>query len=868
MAKISGSYASIARGVSQQAPDRRLDGQHQEQINMMSDPVAGLTRRRGTKWIADKRVTTQLASATDIEYIKGTRPYDFTHEMYGSYTLLHATTQRPTLGAFPTTQLPTLFFKGNATIPHTFGTVSIDPAAAVAINGMLDKGIKTVAKVGELFVLAVNNQLTSGYGDVDEWGGAANKSFGTFWIRGGAYSRKFTITVNIAGTEYSASYTTPSASYPGVLDTSDIPFEAVDYTKLVNDRVNAYNSAVTAWIGSAGADVQPPAIAYQLGTALAGLGSGAVVTVNGPDILVQHSDLRGMAGSDGGDSTMLLTTYLVVPEAGKAPARTLPGKILKVQPTDTSPVYYLKARGLAGSVAFGQVAWEESTGEANTPAVVFLYAALTTATTLLIVDNPTRLGELLPTRGWSFPTMNGRVVGDSDTSPAPHFIGRQIDYLGVFQDRLVVASGGVVNMSEVGNYLNFFRTSVLTVRDSDPIEIFAVGAETDTIRHSTIFDKSLVLFGDKQQYTIDGRIPVTPSTTTVIQSSAHEDATDVAPVTNGELVFFAKRRESLSSMYQIEIGDVQDTSRASAVDQQLADYLVGTPVQVLGTTAPNMVLLRTTGSYTSMFVFRYLDSGRQRILDSWSKWEYPAECGLLVGLSRFEDQVLMFFWREATGRVGVGGFISVDSQSLLTTQDDYPHLDSTRPYSELSSWGDKAWFNQPFLTAVVKTKGSAWLQGETPATKFSSQYDPDYKQALTRLIADYPTVVEADVVAGVQFSSSVSLTSPFRRDQNGVAVTTGRLVVGRIDVSYRNTSGMVVDVETPIGTTRALTFSGRIMGSASASYAVPVGTGSVPAFIGRESRGYTATIASRDWKPLTITAIEYTGQYFFNSRRA
>jgi len=149
-----------------------------------------------------------------------------------------------------------------------------------------------------------------------------------------------------------------------------------------------------------------------------------------------------------------------------------------------------------------------------------------------------------------------------------------------------------------------------------------------------------------------------------------------------------------------------------------------------------------------------------------------------------------------------------------------------------------------------------------------AQSDPDYKQALTRLIADYPTVVEADVVAGVQFSSSVSLTSPFRRDQNGVAVTTGRLVVGRIDVSYRNTSGMVVDVETPIGTTRALTFSGRIMGSASASYAVPVGTGSVPAFIGRESRGYTATIASRDWKPLTITAIEYTGQYFFNARRA
>ena len=48
MSKVSGTYPSLSRGVNQQPFEARLDGQHGEQINMWSDPVQGLTRRRGT----------------------------------------------------------------------------------------------------------------------------------------------------------------------------------------------------------------------------------------------------------------------------------------------------------------------------------------------------------------------------------------------------------------------------------------------------------------------------------------------------------------------------------------------------------------------------------------------------------------------------------------------------------------------------------------------------------------------------------------------------------------------------------------------------------------------------------------------------
>lgn len=871
MAKISGSYSSIARGVSQQVPEQRLDGQHGEQVNMVSDPVVGLTRRRGTRWVTDHLASLQFVGATgpDREYVRSTRSFDFTSELYGDYTLLYHTVQRPLGGAFFASARPSLFFKGNDTYPQDFATVTVDPTKDALIGSYLDRGIMAVAKVGELFVFALANTKTTGTGEQPAWAAAANVKYGTYWIRGGAYSRRYTATINVSGTNYTATYTTPSASYPGTLDTSDIPFSSPDYTKLVNDRVNAYNAAVTTWIGTAGAAVQPPAIAVQLAAALQAIApAGTIVLANGPDIFVQNDNLLGMGGSDGGDGTLLITTHITVTDAGKAPARMVPGKVLKVQPNDSAPAYYLKARGLANSSDFGQVVWEETAGSFNTPTTVFLFGALQNQGSLLLALSPGRLAALTPGKGWEFPEVNGRIAGDGESSPAPNFVGRQIDYLGTFQDRLVVASGGVLNFSEVGNYLNFYRTTALTVKDSDPIEIFAIGAETDIIRHSTIFDKSLVLFGDKQQYTIDGRIPVTPSTTTVIQSSAHEDATDAAPVTNGELVFFAKRRENLARLYQIEVGDVQDTSRASAVDQQLSDYIQGRPIQILATTSPNLVLMRTTGNYRNLYVFRYLDAGRERLLDSWSRWEYPEECGELMAMSRFEDQVLLFFWREANGANGTGGFISVDSQSLLTQLDDYPHLDSMRPYMNLAT-GDRnrPWYNQEFINAVVTTRGKSWLQGEAPAT-VGSPTDPGFLAGYAKLASDYPTLMPADLVAGVQFRSYVDLTSPYRRDQNGVAITTGRLVVSRLDLSYRDTAGMLVQINSPLGTAKSLDFSGRILGSASATYAIPIGTGSVPAFVGRESRGYTARVCSKDWKPLTLTAIEYTGQYFFNSRRA
>jgi hypothetical protein len=840
--KVSNSYASVVRGVSQQTASQRLDGQHEEQVNMLSDPVNGLSRRRGSVYLSETSINSE---SNQVDFMRGIRKFECTIAGV-DYVLL-----------YPTVAVPNSSWR-QAVKAYRKDTGAWCPLVTSGSDfsiSRLDSGIAAITQVGRYIVMAPKEVVTGGtIGDVG-WNSLNNSKYGVLWIRGGFYSRTYRAEIVISGVRYTANYTTPAASYQGNLDTSDIPATTTDgegntipnpnYTKLVNDRVNAYNAAVTQWIATAGAAVQPPAIAIQLANAINSVvsGTGTTVLANGPYIYVENVSLQDMAGSDGGDGTGLRTTYKVSTSVEQLSAQHFAGKIVKIQAKDGDPSFYMRAVPMRNTAGFGPVTWEETAGEPSGIPFPFLIASIEGGN-LHMAGSPLAMRGLAPEYA-SLPDMGQRVAGDKVSSPDPAFANRAINHLANFQDRLVVSCGAVMSASRPGDYFNFYRESNLTVRDDDPVEAYALGSESDVIRHSVIFDKSLVAFGDKQQYSIDGRIPLTPSTSTIIQSSAHEGAVDAVPITNGELVFFGKSRENSTKLYQIEIGDVQDTSRASEITLQLTNYLRGIPVEIAGTTSPNLILVRSSGDFNSIGTFRYVDRGRERLLESWSRWTYSPEIGEIVAMSRDRDQLLVFHYKP-----GAANSYVVCRQSLLADNAEYPYLDAQRVLGTSS-------------VALGNTGQTAVVMGSN-ARRYEEAAMPG---ALASLQADFPELVASDIRQGFNYSSYVELTSPFRRDQNGNVVVTGRLTITRVDVSYKNSSGMVAEVVTDFGTSEALRFNGRLLGSPSSTFTIPVETGSVPVFVGRESREYVLRLSALTGKPLTISALEWTGQYFYNTRR-
>jgi hypothetical protein len=696
---------------------------------------------------------------------------------------------------------------------------------------------------------------------VEKWGTGRNTELATVWVRGGAYSRTYTITVIKDGVSRVASYTTPSSAYQGTLDTSDIPAGATDYQKQVNDRVNAYNSAVTKWIGTASAAIQPAAIANQLAQAVTDLASGIGVAVVGSTVVLDTTGITGVQANDGGDSTLLRALWQIAPDAASVTSVHAPGKIVKVQAKDGEPAYYLKAVSKVAAVTgWTEVTWEEAAGSEVQVNSLFLIGTVEGGV-LYVADTPTALKAVVPTAA-DLPLVANRVVGDAESNKAPFFFNRKIDYLGTFQDRLIVGAGGVLSMSEVGNYFNFFRTSVLTVIDSDPVEVYALGSEDDTIRRSVIFDKSLLLFGDEQQYVINGRVPVTPATTAVVQSSAHEGTTDCKPLTSGDFVFYFKQREGVTQAYQLAIGQVvEDTSNSSEITQQLDDYILGMPIEATAVTSPDMLLVRTTGSYGAVYTYRYLDAqgGQQRLLDSWSKWTFDPLCGDLISMTALSGSVLLYFARSGVGADGVlRTWLAIDRISLLPSIGTRPFLDSQRLYDAVAGGtATRLWHNQAGLSTAFDKTTTAYLQGD-PALA-----------SVPPMLAEFPGAGTLGLWTGTEFTSSVEPTNPYKRNYQGVVQVQGRLTITSMTASYKDTAAIKAEVTTKLGVQEVLDFRGRVLGADNNLIGIqPVSRGSVPMIIGREAREYSVKIKSVAWYPMILTSLEWTGQSFFNASRA
>lgn len=851
MTKRSGSYHSILRGVSQQPPEQRLPGQHSEQVNMMSDPVAGVTRRQGTTWVAETPLDDIGGVTNPVDPIDLQTNFETAQvKLSGREYTLHL--RRPGTGG---STLPMLAFRrGDHLNPDddpdaepyygldgAYAPVYMSPAA----EALLGAGVNAWAVVGEYLALAHTTPVGSNRVELLE--NESNRRWAHVQVRGGAYSRKYTVKLKlVGGTEIKAEYTTPASTYSGTLDTTGIAASDPAYTKKVNDLVNKYNSDVTAYIGQAAAAIQPQAIAQELALLL--LANGG--TTQGVGIGAEHgvirmqtpSDIEYLEVFDGGDSSLLKGTWQEVPAATDLPPYAWTGKVVRVAPRD-SDSYYLEATSDSAFGAYAQVVWKECS-DARVELTNVFCIGVERYGAWWVGASPADLEEMFALlEPLDVPDFADRSAGDDDSNPLPHFVDRVITYLGVFQDRLLIGSENVVNASLVGGYFSFFRTTVLSAPDDDPVEMFATGTEGDVLRRGVIFDKSLILFGDLAQYAIPGTVPLTPSTSFIMQSSRHLAATVLPPVAVGNLVFYAKASNGKASVHQINVGNVDDTSNSSEISVALDDYLSGTPAGLVGLSSPECIVLHLRERPHELFVFRYIDTADgQRQLDAWYRWEFSEHCGRIIGISNFRDKLRIHF-RRGTRAV-------TDEVSMLAGDNTVPHLDSIGEASARLATDDA-----PFMHV-------AWGADAAPTHRWQGNRAPTATELYAELGFAY------GLYAGIPFDSAFTPTPPVLRDSNDAPITTGTLVIDSLAVTFRDTGGLSADVETDWDTYESARFIGlTVDGADSVAGQRTLHRGVEVLPIGQSTNEYALTIRSIDWLPLSITSIDWVGQYFNRTRR-
>lgn len=818
---------------------------------MLPDPVSGLARRHGSI-MQDEMLIASAGQRALSTVLADTLHHGVSQFFVGGveYDLIYRTTEANNPGASSF-----MFCANKAT--GKFLPVVLDEANPT-VQALMQGGVSAVTGIGK-YVFIAGNTIVPSYVGTDAWGDVSNQSRATFWVRGGAYSRTFKITLTLnSGAIITAQYKTVSSSYPGSLDTSDIPVYKPDgvtvdpaYQKAVNDRVNAYNSAQIAWIGTAAADITPENIAQKLVASLAAQGVSA--TRVGGTVCVTDNRIVDVAGDDGGDGSLLRAVGNTVTAPELVSAVHLAGKIVKVRPTHSNGdnAFYLKATPKNPSATgFTDVTWTEAAGYVMQPSTVFVMGTVQNGVLYLAGSN-TGLTALV---GGTHPRFEPNAVGDMFTTPLPAFFGKRIDYLGVHQDRLIIGSGAVLMFSKPGDYFNWFRLSVLTVADNDPWEAYALGAEDDTITSSTTYERNLVLHGKRYWYEVSGRVPVNPKTSSITTGAAYKDANVAPPIVSGNYTLYAKYSglpgKEKASLHQVQAGLVQDSPESTEVSQQLDDYLKGKPVQVTAIEAPNYVFLRTDSYRYGLYVYGYMDQlpSGTRVLDNWHRWEWNPLVGGVIGLSSRNQDLLVYTVKESAE----GIWVACESFSLSSGVADYPYLDSLRKLSSIGTGFIKA--TGQFADACVAFENSSTLR--FIGRRFAEREELD-RYGNSGLLW-----------VGHAFAGLVTPTNPFITDRNGRAILSGRLTLGRVRLTVENTGGFNVDVVASGLTRRVVDFDGRILrrpGNILGQQAITSTTVSVP--IGKEVRECSYTITSRDWLPLTVTAIEWEGQFFNNVSR-
>jgi len=348
-----------------------------------------------------------------------------------------------------------------------------------------------------------------------------------------------------------------------------------------------------------------------------------------------------------------------------------------------------------------------------------------TPTALTATDMPYKLEPQpgLSTYYIATNTWGTRLVGDTETNPAPSFVStatetRTIENIFFWKNRLGFLSGQNIIFSEADNYYNFFRTTVLQLLDSAPIDVGISHTKVSNLKHVATFQEKLVVFSDETQFVIKGNELLTPKTINVTPTTEYTALAGVEPLTQGNFIYFPFPRNSYNGVNEYAIDLNTDTFRGEEITGQVPKYIPADIKQLVGSPTEDIIVATTSNGSgtTDLYVYKYFWRGNERVQSAWSKFTFQ------------DDIVNAFFIESDLYLVTEDGTnthlekMSLES-GLVDTGESYAiHLDKRRAVSGLSPSPsyDAGTDKTTIVAGYPIANAEVWSQGGTKATKDSS----------------------------------------------------------------------------------------------------------------------------------------------------
>jgi len=495
-------------------------------------------------------------------------------------------------------------------------------------------------------------------------------------------------------------------------------------------------------------------------------------------------------------------------------------------------------------------------------------------------------------------SWGGRSVGDETTNPDPSFIGKKINNLFFYENRLGFLAGENCILSETGEFFNFFRVTIIDLLDTAPIDLAVSSNEIAVLRHAVPYKGNLLLFSDNQQFALgSGRQALSNETVALTQTSYDECNPLCNPVASGSSLYFGYDRGDFSGMRQMMLLDAQGDNYASAdITEHVPQYvpnswkmLASMPQQSLIIGLPEA----SSGEMQDLYLYKFMDRGNERVQSAWFKYSLPLlgdsdDQKQIIGIHAIDNILYVLCqWRYIASGDMTGGKTylykmriendRVDDNSIHVTG-----LDSRVSYDATAGSGSDgvtASYNSPVTSKTTFTLPFTWsgsvIKAYTKATDSDGggaalTIDTQDGAAGTLVIAGDKT--GSSIWFGLDYTMTYEFSKPVIKGQAGRGsslLAAGRFQILSCDVSFDDTTTFTASVTNP-GRANTYTYTHTtsttdVLSTVQGSNAVTSGNFRVP--IHTKSDAYTLTITSSSPFPVHFMSAEYEAQYNARSRR-
>ena len=620
--------------------------------------------------------------------------------------------------------------------------------------------------------------------------------------------------------------------------------------------------------------------------------TGFAIARNGPVIHIKKNDGSDFSidGSDSQGNTKMTIIKNTVQQFTDLPNVSPNGYVVEVVGDESTDFdnYYVKFTTNNGN-AFEEGQWSE-TVEAGIP---FKFNYDTMPHVLIRqADGNFRFarvdGDSYTASGQSFnlPKWGERIVGDLVSAPDPSFIGQKINNVFFFRNRLGFLAGDNVILSTVSEFFNFFPETVISVLDTEPIDVAASHTKVAILKHAVTMGEKLILFSEQTQFVLSSSADnLTPSTANVLVQTEFESNAAAQPVGSGSSIYFLTKKGSFAGIREYIIAGNQQIQDAANTTIHVPRLIPSGIFKMAVSNNQDILVLLGTENPNKLYVNRWLyGEGFTKALNAWFTFTINSNRSILN--IDFIGTDLIMVIQEANG-VTLEKIPFETSFREPNAEFEY-HLD--HKVTEATSGVSVAYnsstgistFTVPYrLRADMNIVGRYLASGET-----STFVDA---QGNTKTLVSGQALTTTNATNGS--TSTITATGDFRNSkfiigepyemhyrfsqqrltQGGGGATeliSGRLQIHHFYIKYEDSGFFQVEVTPENRDTSLHKFTGRLLGAASASIGqINLDTGTFKVPIMSKSDRVDIDIKNNTFLPTLLASAEYEGVFHMRSRR-